>query len=160
MKLFGKGDLKLLRVRYSGSTHYFITPGEMRSVMTNVGEVAYCLYSYYRTGFFNESDDFDDEQVGKVIGWADHKVKRYRLNLENAGLFKRIRHGTKHEGITKILVGADTIALDNAGLPADILDSKAFGKLKKKFNITGSEDLIVYAESMAREYETNPDLYK
>jgi hypothetical protein len=160
MKLFGKGDLKVIRLRHSGSTHYFITPGEMRSVMANVGEVGYCLYSYYRTGFFNESEDFDDDVVGKVIGWADHKVKRYRLNLENAGLFKRVRHGTKQEGITKVLVGADTIALDNAGLPPDILDSRAFNKLKKAAGVTGTEDLVMHAQAMADMYAANPELYK
>jgi hypothetical protein len=52
------------------------------------------------------------------------------------------------------------VALFEAGLPADIIDSKAFNKLKKKFNINTSDELIECAELMAKEYERNPDLYR
>lgn len=160
MKLFGKGDVKVLRLRHSGSTHYFITPGEMRKVIQSVGEAAYCLYSYYRTGFFNEASDFDDAEVGNQIGWNERKVQKHRLLLENNGLFKVVRYGTKQEGITRVLVGADTIALDNAGLPPDILDSRAFNKLKKAVGVTGTEDLVMHAQAMADMYAANPELYK
>lgn len=160
MKLLGKGDVKVLRLRHSGSTHYFITPGEMKSVFIAVGDSGYYLYSYYRTGFFNESEDFDDTEVGKAIGWTKTKVQKYRLMLEQSNLFKVVRYGTKAEGITKVLVGADTIALDNAGLPADILDTRAFNKLKKALGITTSEELIAHAKRMAEMYAENPELYK
>ena len=160
MKLFSKGDLKVVRLRYQGSTHYFITPHEMRTVLSVIGEAAYCLYSYYRTGFFNESDDFDDDIVGKAIGWNERKVQKYRLVLENSGYFKRDRHGSKTLGLTRVLVGAEAVALDSVGLPAEILDTKAFTKLKKQFGITDTESLIANAEAMAKEYARNPDQYK
>lgn len=159
-KLLAKGDLKICRLRHHGSTHYFITAAEMRNTIAAVGEVAYCLYSYYRTGYFNEADELGDREVGLQIGWPETKVQRYRRELEKANLYRNMRYGTKSDGITKAFVGADTVALFEAGLPADIIDSKAFNKLKKKFNINTSDELIECAELMAKEYERNPDLYR
>lgn len=160
MKLFGKGDLKVLRLRHSSSTHYFITPQEMRRVIELTDDSGYVLYSYYRTGFFTEAEQFEDIKVGDALGWGIRKVQKQRLALESKGLFKVVRFGTKTEGITKVLVGEDTIALDNAGLPADILDSKAFNKLKRKFKIDSTQELIECAHVMAREYLENPNEYK
>lgn len=160
MKLFGKGDLKLCRLRHQGATHYFITPCEMRAVMQLVNDAAYILYSYYRTGFFHEAEDLADEVVAKVISWDKQKVQKSRLALEKANLFRVIRHGTKTVGITQVLVGIDTVALHDAGLPPDIIDGKAFTKLKKKFKVQSTEDLIKCAEAMAKEYEMKPELYK
>ena len=160
MKLLGKGDLKVCRIRHQGSTHFFITPAEQRTVGNAVGEFAYFLYSYYRTGWFNQAEDFDDDIVGLHIGWNARKVQKHRLVLEQANLFKSIRYGTKMDGITKVFIGADTVALFEAGMPSDIIDGKAFNKLKKKFNITSSDELIECAELMVKEYERNPDLYR
>lgn len=160
MKLLAKADLSIYRLRHHGSTHYFITASEMRNIIAAVGEVAYCLYSYYRTGFFNESSDIEDSIVGLQIGWVDTKVKKYRLILEKADLFRAIRYGTKAEGTTKVFVGADTVALFEAGLPANIIDGKAFTKLKRMFKIETSEDLIVNVELIVNEYSRNPELYK
>lgn len=159
-KLLAEADLSIYRLRHQGSTHYFITPNEMRTTIAAVGEVAYCLYSYYRTGFFTESADIDDSNVGLQIGWPDTKVKRYRLILEKADLFLTKRHGTKADGNTKVFVGADTVALYKAGLPANIIDSKAFNKLKRAFKINCTEDLLVNVNLMADEYARNPELYK
>jgi hypothetical protein len=160
MRLFGKGDLKICRLRHQGSTHYFIAASEMRTVMESVGEVAYCLYSYYRTGFFNDSDDIADETVGTAIGWNPRKIQKYRLILETSNLFRIVRFGTKTSGATQVFVGADIVALYDAGLPPDILDSKAFSKLKKAFKLNSQEDLIAHAPLIAKEYERNPDLYR
>jgi hypothetical protein len=160
MKLLGKGDLKLCRLRHQGSTHYFISVAEMCSVQTAVGETGYYLYSYYRTGFFDEAEDFDDETVGNKINWPSTKVKKYRLILENAALFRKLRLGTKADGITKVFVGQDTVALYDAGLPADILDGKAFLKLKRALKITTIQELIENVELMVNEYARNPELYK
>lgn len=160
MKLFGKGDLKLMRLRHQGTTHYFIAANEMRAVQELVGEFGYYLYSYYRTGFFNEAEDFDDEVVGKQIGWASTKVKKFRLVLENNALLRKKRIGTKTDNVMKVCVGADAVALFDAGLPADILDGKAFLKLKKALKLESAQDLIDNAELMVKEYERNPEAYR
>ena len=70
-KLLGNGDVKVIRVRAKGSTHFLLTPEEMKAVITTVGDNAYVLYSYYRTGYFIESNDFDDGNVAEVIGWVE-----------------------------------------------------------------------------------------
>lgn len=160
MKLLGNGDLKMCRLRHNGATHYFITPAEMRSIQLLLGESAYYLYSYYRTGFFNEAADLDDDVVGNNIGWNTGKVQKYRLVLEGASVFRKIRYGTRADGITKAFVGADVVALFDAGLPADILDGKAFTKLKKVLKIESAQDLIDNAELMVKEYERNPEAYR
>jgi hypothetical protein len=160
MKLFGKSDLKLCRLRHQGVTHYFITTEEMRSVQTLVGETGYYLYSYYRTGFFDEAEDFDDVCVGNKINWVSSKVKKYRLLLEGAALFRKQRIGTKSEGVTKVFVGADTVALFDAGLPADILDGKAFSKLVRVLKLNSPKEIVENVELMAKEYARNPELYK
>lgn len=159
-KFLAEADLSIYRLRHHGTTHYFITPSEMRNTIAAVGEVAYCLYSYYRTGFFTEAADIEDINVGLQIGWPDTKVKRYRLILEKAELFCTKRHGTKADGSTKVFVGADTVALYKAGLPANIIDSKAFNKLKRAFKIACTEDLLVNVQLMVAEYERNPELYR
>lgn len=159
-KLIAEADLSIYRLRHQGTTHYFITPTEMRNTIAAVGEVAYCLYSYYRTGFFTEAADIEDTNVGLQIGWVDTKVKKYRLALEKADLFRSIRYGTRAKGTTKVFVGADTVALFEAGLPANIIDSKAFNKLKKSFKVTTTQELIECAELMAKEYDRNPTLYR
>ena len=160
MKLLAQADLNIYRLRHHGSTHYCITPLEMRETIAAVGEVAYCLYSYYRTGFFNEAADIDDINVGLQMGWVESKVQRYRLMLEKADLFRVVRHGSKTDGTTKVFVGADTVALYEAGMPANIIDSKAFIKLKKLFKIECPNDLIKNAELMVKEYARNPEAYR
>jgi hypothetical protein len=160
MNLLGKGDLKVCRLRHQGSSHFFITPSEQRAVGNAVGESAYFLYSYYRTGWFNQAEDFDDNVVGLHIGWNARKVQKHRLMLEQSNLFRSIRYGTKADGVTKVFVGEDVVALFEAGLPADILDGKAFQKLKRALKITNTEELIANAELMVGEYNRNPELYK
>lgn len=159
-KLLGLGDVKVIRVRAKGSTHFLLTPEEMKAVITSVGDNAYVLYSYYRTGYFTESHDFDDAAVAEVIGWGEKKVQKYRLILEGANLFCKTRYGTKAEGITKVFVGADVVALHKAGLPADILDGNALTKIKRELGITTTQELIMQVSAVVAEYDNNPEKYK
>ena len=159
-KLLGLGDVKVLRERAKGSTHYFISVNEMRRVLSLVGDNAYVLYSYYRTGFFTESTDFEDKEVSLVLGWARTKVQKYRLILENANLFHSVRYGTKQDGMTKVFVGEDIVALFNAGMPADVLDSNALNKLKKEFGISSGSELVERVAELVKAYEDNPSKYK
>lgn len=157
-RLLVESDLKILRL----DTHlkgYWISPTEMKEVIGSVGEVAYCLYSYYRTYPFKEAADLKDDTVGSMIGWPQRKVQKYRIQLENNNLYLTVRYGSKSDGITKVFVGKDVVALHNAGLPSNILEGKAFNKLKKKFNIKDSKDLIDNLHLLVQEYESNPDEY-
>ena len=158
-KLLGNGDVKVIRVRAKGSTHFLLTPEEMKAVITTVGDNAYVLYSYYRTGYFIESNDFDDCNVAEVIGWVEKKVQKYRLILEASKLFCRVRYGTKAEGVTKVFVGADVVALHLAGLPAEILDGAALLKIKRELGINSAEELVEHAKAVVAEYENNLEKY-
>lgn len=158
-KLVSATDLKMFRLRQRGSTHYFITPTEMKRVMELVGETGYYLYSYYRTAFFREYAELNDKAVGNNIGWVSSKVQRYRLALEKAELFLSVKYGTKTDGIVKVFVGEDIVALYKAGLPANVVDGGAFNKLKKDLNITNTEELLSRVDSMVQLYKENPEKY-
>ena len=157
-KLLVESDLNVLRLD-SYLKGYWISPVEMRETIRDVGEVAYCLYTYYRTFPFNESSELSDSDVGNNIGWPSKKVQKYRLMLENQGLFLLVRYGSKTDGITKMFVGKDVVALHNAGLPSNILEGRAFQKLKKKFNIKSSSELVNKINLLVQEYENNPNEY-
>lgn len=156
--LLGKGDILVLRD--TSVRGIWITPNEIRETVACVGEVAYTLYSVYRTYPFQESDELTDEAVGIALGWPAKKVQKYRLLLESNNLFLTTRYGTKTDGITKVFVGAETVALFNAGLPADILNPKALHKLKKEFNVTTSQELVQQANAMCLAYEQDPRKYQ
>lgn len=156
-KLLGNGDLIVLRE--TASRGIWIAPHELRSVIGLVGEVAYALYTYYRTFPFIEDSELHDDLIAKAIGWSARKVGKYRRILEGADLLLRVRYGTEADGVTKLFVGEDTIALFNAGLPADIINPKALSKLKKELNILTSAELIKDAALVVTAYETNPAKY-
>lgn len=156
-KLLGSGDLIVLRE--TAVRGVWIAPKEMRDVSGTVGEVAYLLYSYYRTFPFREGSELQDEAVGEMIGWVPRKVTRYRKVLEKSGMVLTIRYGTKQDGVTKLFVGADTVALYNAGLPPDIINHKALEKLKKELSILDTAGLIKNAAKIVSLYELNPDKY-
>lgn len=159
-KLFSKGDLIVVRTYHQNGNHFYITPTEMREVMAKTNEPAFCLYSYYRTSFLHEAAQVDDDAIGETIGWPATKVKKYRLVLEKANLLRRIKQSAKQFAVTRVIVGAEYVALFDAGLPDTILNYKAFQKLKKTFKIESTEDLIANVELIASEFNRNPDLYR
>jgi len=158
-KLFGLGDLKLITVN-SHCLGNWIPPLETFEVLTAVGDSAYILYSMYRTYPFKESPQLTDESLAKLLGWDIQKVQRNRLVLEKANLFRTIRYGTKQDGITKVFVGRDILALFDAGMPSDILEPKALTKLKREFQVTSSQDLVLKATAIVTAFEQDPSKYK
>ena len=156
-KLYGAGDLVVLRNQ--AIRGIWITPQEFREVVGLVGEVSYALYSLLRTYPFKEAEEITDVYLSELTGWKASKVKRARLQLESKGLYMTLRYGTKAEGVTKMFVGLEPVALHNAGLPADIINSSAHTKLKKKFGITDTQELVKQADLLAMEYHNNPSEY-
>lgn len=157
-KLTKENDLALVRINNHLRGLWIPVP-EMREVNGIVGDTAYYLYSYYRTNAFHEYAELTDEEVGEAVGWLPTKVKKYRLVLEKAGMFLVVPYGSRSDRVYKVFVGADVVALHNAGLPAKIVEGKAFNKLKKKFNITTPKELIKDISLIMDEFNTNPDLY-
>lgn len=156
-KLFGAGDLLVLRNKMVRGI--WITPKEFRDVNNRVGEIGYALYSFLRTYPFKEAEEITDKEIAKQLDWSVSKVKRARLQLEKQELFLTVRYGTKTDGITKMLVGLEPVALFNAGLPSDIINSKAHEKLKKELGIDTTEDLLKNVELMVTKYNENPKAY-
>lgn len=157
-KLFGLGDIKLI-IDNPDSKGKWVPPVEMQQVLRRVPDATYVLYSLYRTYPFKESIELEDSFIGKILGWSKRKVQDHRLVLEKAALYKTVRYGSKTDGITKVFVGMDVIALFDAGLPSDILEPKALSKMKKEFNIKSPQDLVDKALIIAAEFEQNPDKY-
>lgn len=157
-KVLGKGDLKVVKDNpgIKGST---IPRAEIQQVLMEINEVQYALYSVYRTVPFYEAEDITDINIAEVLNWTARKVQDNRRVLEQQNLLKVVRYGTKTEGITKLLVGMDVVALFNKGLPCEILDGKALQKLKKAFKIQSPRDLINKLDDILVEYETNPTKY-
>lgn len=157
-KLIGSGDIKMLVVNASTKGNW-IPSFEMKEVLSVVNEATYTLYSVYRTHPFHSSESITDTAVSSLIGWTERKVQKHRLALERANLFRMVRYGTRTDGITKVFVGFDTVALFDAGLPAEILEPKAFNKLKKAHRIKDPKELVAKADLIAMEFEQNPERY-
>ena len=153
------GDIKMLTIN-SHCRGAWIPPSEMQEVLGKVSDNTYVLYTVYRSYPFKEAMELEDSFIAKLLGWKVTKVRDHRLLLEKAELLLIVRYGTKSDGMTKVFVGEDTVALHNAGLPADILDGKALAKIKKKLQISDSTSLIKSVQSIVLEYDNNPELYK
>lgn len=144
-----------IRQKVTRNVSLHIEPAEKRLVIQRVNEAAYYLYDHYRTAFFADASDIKDENVAEAIGWTVRKVLRYRQELQKANLLKISRIGSGEDAITKMIVGADRVALVDAGLPTQIMDQAAFTKLKYKFNIETPEQLVEKAQAIQEYYELN-----
>lgn len=157
-KLFGLGDVKVV-LDNSHCKGNWIPPIETQQVLGLVSEITFTLYVIYRTYPFKESTELNEEHIRKILGWSKRKVQDHRLILEKNNLLRIIRYGTKTDGITKVFVGMDVIALFDAGLPSDILEPKVLAKLKREFNIKSPKDLVDKAVMISAAFEMNPDKY-
>ena len=157
IKLLTNADI--LVVRDTSVKGVWITPQEMKAVITLVGEGAYITYSIYRTYPFLEAEELTVANIADLLGWTERKVCRYRIMLENADLFRSCRYGTKTDGITKVFVGLETVALFNAGLPSNVVYPKAIAKLKKELNITTPAEFIQNVPTMIHLFESDPKNY-
>ena len=153
------GDIKMLTVN-SHCKGAWIPPSEMQQVMGKVSDITYVLYTVYRAFPFKEASEIEDSYIAKLLDWKITKVRDHRLLLEKADLLLIVRYGSKVDGMTKVFVGEDTIALHNAGLPADILEGKALNRIKKKLRITNASELVKNVNQVVSEYESNPDAYR
>lgn len=156
-KIFGNADIKM--VRNTTVRGIWIPPQEITEVIQLTNEIAYALYSMYRTYPFKEAEEISDTGLANLIGWPVKKVQKYRLILENNFLFRLIRYGTKTNGITKVFVGLEPVALFDAGLPAECLSPKALTKIKQQLNITTTTELVNRAQEVVQEYELNISSY-
>ena len=74
-KLVFKTDLLIARIKHPNATNQYCSKEELREVMALTNESGFCLYSYYRGGWFNEAAELTDKAVGETIGWPERKVQ-------------------------------------------------------------------------------------
>ena len=146
-------DTRVIVLSATGLKGTVIPISETASVISKVGEVAYVLYSVYRTYPFRELHEISDEFLAEKLNWLPHKVSRYRLILEKADLLLLVRYGTKHDQVIRCFVGEEPVALHHAGLPANINNQQALYKLRKQLKITTTAELIKRLDEVVNLYQ-------
>ena len=147
-KLTKSADLAIYRSAHKVGNHFWIAPQESREVRTDTNDVAFILYSHYKMLINPDASDVSDDVVSKVLGWDIKKVQKYRLELIKANLIMFVKEGN----YTLLFIGKDRVALQQAGLPSDIQDPKAFYAIKKKLRIEAIDEMIQRIPEMEQEY--------
>ena len=147
-KLTKSADLAIYRSAHKIGNHFWIAPQEAREVRKDTNDVAFNLYSHYKMLINPDASDVSDDVVSKVLGWDIKKVQKYRLELIKANLIMFVKEGN----YTLLFIGKDRVALQQAGLPSDIQDPKAFYAIKKKLRIEAIDEMIQRIPEMEQEY--------
>ena len=147
-KLTKSADLAIYRSAHKIGNHFWIAPQEAREVRKDTNDVAFNLYSHYKMLINPDASDVSDGVVSKVLGWDIKKVQKYRLELIKANLIMFVKEGN----YTLLFIGKDRVALQQAGLPSDIQDPKAFYAIKKKLRIEAIDEMIQRIPEMEQEY--------
>lgn len=148
-KLCKSSDLAIYRSSHKVGNHFWVAPQESREVRQDTNDVAFILYSHYKMLINPDASDVSDDVVSKVLGWDVQKTRRYRLELIKANLIMFVKEGN----YTLLFIGKDRVALQQAGLPSDIQDPKAFYAIKKKLKISSIEEMIQRIPEMELEYQ-------
>ncbi len=149
----------------SGVIHRFkkgnyMTNTERRDLKNKVSYNAYYLYDALRTTSFISACEISDTALAKTLGLSVRQTANARRELEKANLIAIIHYGSGKDTMTKLFIGEEVVALFHAGLPSDILNTKAHNALKKEFGVTDTASLVANASAMAMAYECNPSKYQ
>ena len=147
-KLTKSADLAIYRSAHKIGNHFWIAPQEAREVRKDTNDVAFNLYSHYKMLINPDASDVTDDTVANALGWTPRKVMEYRVQLIKAKLILFVKEGN----YTLLFIGKDRVALQQAGLPSDIQDPKAFYAIKKKLRIEAIDEMIQRIPEMEQEY--------
>ena len=147
-KLTKSADLAIYRSAHKVGNHFWIAPQEAREVRKDTNDVAFNLYSHYKMLINPDASDVTDDTVANALGWTPRKVMEYRVQLIKAKLILFVKEGN----YTLLFIGKDRVALQQAGLPSDIQDPKAFYAIKKKLRIEAIDEMIQRIPEMEQEY--------
>ena len=147
-KLTKSADLAIYRSAHKIGNHFWIAPQEAREVRKDTNDVAFNLYSHYKMLIDPDASDVTDDTVANALGWTPRKVMEYRVQLIKAKLILFVKEGN----YTLLFIGKDRVALQQAGLPSDIQDPKAFYAIKKKLRIEAIDEMIQRIPEMEQEY--------
>lgn len=148
-KVTKSADLTIYRSPHKVGNHFWVAPQESREVRDATNDVAFILYSHYKMLINPDASDIDDDVVGKALGWTPRKVMDYRLQLIKANLIMFVKEGN----YTLLFIGKDRVALQQAGLPSNIQDTKTFYAIKKKLGINTIAEMIQRIPEMESEYQ-------
>ena len=140
--------LAIYRSAHAAGNSFWIAPQEAREVRKNTNDVAFILYSHYKMLINPDASDVTDDTVANALGWTPRKVMEYRVQLIKAKLILFVKEGN----YTLLFIGKDRVALQQAGLPSDIQNPKAFYTIKKKLNIESIDEMIKRIPEMEQEY--------
>lgn len=131
MPVLTKGDLLVIRPDVSYNLD------EQRMVIQLAGDNACVLYNYYRCAtLYKDSERISDSHIAYGLGWPEYKVARYRRALEKAGLIRTVTANAANKTtLTKLIVGMESVALFDAGLPHNIVDLSSFRQAMNKLGI-------------------------
>ena len=147
-KLTKSADLAIYRSAHKIGNHFWIAPQEAREVRKDTNDVAFNLYSHYKMLINPDASDVTDDTVANALGWTPRKVMEYRVQLIKAKLILFVKEGN----YTLLFIGKDRVALQQAGLPSDIQDPKAFYAIKKRLRIEAIDEMIQRIPEMEQEY--------
>lgn len=150
-KLTKSADLAIYRSAHKVGNHFWIAPQEAREVRKDTNDVAFNLYSHYKMLIKPDASDVSDDMVADALGWTPRKVMDYRVQLIKANLIMFVKEGN----YTLLFIGKDIVALQQAGLPSDIQNPKAFYAIKRKLKIESIEEMLQRIPEMEREYQEN-----
>lgn len=150
-KLTKSADLAIYRSAHKVGNHFWVAPQEAREVRNDTNDVAFNLYSHYKMLIKPDTSDISDETVADALGWGVKKVQKYRLELIKANLIMFVKEGD----YTLLFIGKDIVALQQAGLPSDIQNPKAFYAIKRKLKIASITEMLQRIPEMELEYQEN-----
>ena len=150
-RLTKSADLAIYRSAHKVGNHFWIAPQEAREVRKDTNDVAFNLYSHYKMLIKPDASDISDDMVADALGWTPRKVMDYRVQLIKANLIMFVKEGN----YTLLFIGKDIVALQQAGLPSDIQNPKAFYAIKRKLKIESIEEMLQRIPEMEREFQEN-----
>lgn len=150
-KLTKSADLAIYRSAHKVGNHFWVAPQEAREVRNATNDVAFNLYSHYKMLIKPDASDVSDDMVADALGWTPRKVMDYRVQLIKANLIMFVKEGN----YTLLFIGKDIVALQQAGLPSDIQNPKAFYAIKRKLKIESIAEMLQRIPEMELEYQEN-----
>ena len=158
-KLFIDKDLIVIQQFSKKAVYTAPTKSEIARVIRLVDQGAAMLYMYYRCTALVTSADIEDSTVASILGISQKSVGNHRRKLRKAGLIHIERMFSEDKSVVRVFLGEDAVALHKAGLPAQCTNSRALARIKQKFSIRTSQELIDNIDSVVDEYTNNFESY-
>ena len=96
------------------ATNVFVTAVQRRTLLQQLGDTCFIVFSYYMEKALVEGFDFADQRVAKALGYTERRVQSTRLALTKAGWFYRsVYTNKKSRKVVMIFLGQTAVSLYN-----------------------------------------------